>query len=72
MRLPRASAMNMLPWASNAMAVGVLSCAATAGPPSPLLPPVPIPATVLIKPVAASTRRILCCVGSSRAAKAEA
>ena len=72
MRLPRASAMNMLPLVSKAMAVGVLSCAATAGPPSPLLPAVPIPATVLIKPVAASTHRILCCVGISRAAKAEA
>lgn len=40
--------------------MGVLSCAATAGPPSPVLPATPMPATVVMSPVAASTLLILC------------
>ncbi len=60
MRLPSASVMYMEPSASRATDVGVLSSAAMAGPPSPVLPATPMPATVVISAVAASTLLILC------------
>jgi len=56
------SAMNRSPAASTATARGVLRCAAVASPPSPSSmgsPPPEGPATVVITPVAASTRRTL-------------
>jgi len=42
---------------TSATLLGQLSAALVAGPPSPLKPAVPLPATVVIMPVAASTRR---------------
>src|SRR5207302_288793 len=49
--------MKRFPALSIARAPGSLSAADEAGSPSPLKPFVPLPATVLIIPVAASTRR---------------
>src|ERR1022692_977423 len=50
------SAMNRLPKASTATPYGTLSCASVAGPPSPLNPAVPVPATVVIIPPADTFR----------------
>ena len=44
------SAMNRLSAESNASRTGALSRAAVAGPPSPVLPAVPVPAMVVIEP----------------------
>src|ERR1700733_13805421 len=49
----------MFPDASIATPAGILSMALVAGPPSPPKPEIPLPATVLIIPVTASTRRTL-------------
>ena len=46
-----------LPTASTASRAGLLMFAAVAGPPSPEKPDVPVPATVVMTPVKASTRR---------------
>jgi len=51
------SAMKRLPALSTAIPVGLFSRAATAGPPSPLKPVSPVPATVVMVPEG-STRRI--------------
>ena len=48
--------MKTWPWLSTATALGA-SDASIAGPPSPLYPCAPLPATVEMTPVAASTRR---------------
>ena len=45
------------PSGSKTMLWGRLSCAAAAGPPSPENPATPVPATVVMTPVPASTRR---------------
>ena len=58
MRSLESSAMNRLPEPSTATPRGLLSWAAVAGPPSPENPSLPFPATVVITPVAASTRRM--------------
>jgi hypothetical protein len=51
------SVTNTLSAASTASAIGLASLAWMAGPPSPLNPSVPLPARVVIPPVAMSTRR---------------
>ena len=56
MRLLPVSAMYKLPAASAAMPKGPLSEAELAGPPSPPKPADPLPATVVMMPVTASTR----------------
>ena len=48
--------MNRLPSASTATLDGPLSWAAVAGPPSPLKPPIPSPATVLMIPAELTLR----------------
>ena len=66
MALLKVSAMNRSPAPSTATPCGSFSCAAVAGPPSPENPPRPSfalsaaksPATVVMIPVLASTRRI--------------
>src|ERR1039457_3865884 len=50
------SAMKRLPALSTATSLGWFSSAAVAGPPSPLKPAVPLPATVLIVPAAVTFR----------------
>ena len=50
------SAMKRLPEPSTATPVGVLKLALVAGPPSPLKPLTPFPATVVMTPVSAATR----------------
>ena len=57
-RLLPESAMNRSPAESSAMAVIPLNCAFLAGPPSPPLPAAPVPAKVMMLPVAATTSRI--------------
>jgi hypothetical protein len=57
-RLFAASAMKMFPTLSTATSVGPVSSALEAAIPSPLYPLVPLPATVLIKPVLPLTLRI--------------
>src|SRR5437868_4166582 len=57
-RLLPLSAMNRLPDPSAATPAGLHTPALVAAPPSPLNPHVPLPATVVMTPVAASTRRI--------------
>src|SRR5207245_1529713 len=52
------SAMNRLPELSTAIPVGVVRFALVAGPPSPLKPRKPLPATVVMMPEVASTRRM--------------
>jgi hypothetical protein len=56
MRLLLKSAMKRLLKPSTTTAAGAASCAAVAGPPSPLKPYVPVPATVLITPAAVTFR----------------
>jgi hypothetical protein len=51
------SAMNTSPSPSTATPHGYKSWALVAAPPSPRSPPTPVPATVVITPLAASTRR---------------
>ena len=62
MRLLLSSAMNKLPWRSPVIPLEKptrrSSSALVAGPPSPLKPKAPFPATVRIIPVLASTSRI--------------
>ena len=58
MRLLTVSLMNRFPELSMDTPVGIPSWAPVAGPPSPLNPSVPFPATVRIVPVAATTSRI--------------
>ena len=58
MRLFSLSAMNKLPLLSTATPDGDLNNAFVAGPPSPLKPSAPVPATVVITPVPAATRRM--------------
>src|SRR5204863_287269 len=49
-RLFAVSAIRVAPFAAIATATGALKPAAVAGPPSPLKPAVPVPATVVIAP----------------------
>ena len=58
MRFEARSVINKLPAASNAMPVGWFSCALVACPPSPLEPAIPLPAKVLMMPVAVVTLRM--------------
>ena len=57
-RLLFASAMNRSPAASRAMLLGAFSSAAVASPLSPVKPAVPLPATVMMSPVAFTNSRI--------------
>ena len=52
------SAMSTLPHPSATAPYGDLKPALVAGPPSPLKPPVPVPASVVISPVPTATRRM--------------
>jgi hypothetical protein len=56
-RLLEASAMKTFPSGSTATPVGLLIRAETAAAPSPEYPATPVPATVVMAPVPASTRR---------------
>src|SRR4029453_12154140 len=58
MRWLLVSAIHRFPAASTATPVGLVRLAAVAGPASPENPPKPFPATVVITPVPASTRRM--------------
>src|SRR3974377_321638 len=56
MRLFPESTKRKFPSGSTARAIGLLSCAEVAGPPSPAKPAVPFPATVLITPSGVTLR----------------